>query len=80
MRERVWTDLASRHALQAIVSHGRGGAERAFDITAFQKIPLLRRFRPHAREAIGLKFHPHREFISGARILATQVPNLALDA
>jgi hypothetical protein len=39
----------------------------------------LRRLGPDPRETIGLQFHPHRERISRAGILALQVAYLGFD-
>ena len=42
MSERVGTDLPSGHALKSVVSHRRGGSERALHVPGLEQISLLR--------------------------------------
>ena len=61
--------MARRHFLQPVISYRRRCPQRGFHITAFKQPALLRRMRPHTRQAIGLQFHAYGKGILLPRIL-----------
>src|SRR5271168_2424314 len=52
-------DVTLGPPLQAIISDGRSGLQRRFDVTRFDELPLcLGAVRPDAGKAIRLQLHP----------------------
>lgn len=73
-------DLASAHALNAVVTDGSGRVERLVHVTLFEDFSLLGGVRPNASKAISLELHADGQVVAGTRIGAHRLAHLALDA
>lgn len=73
-------DLASAHALNAVVTDGSGRVQRLVHVTLFEDFSLLGGVRPNAGKAISLEFQADGQVVAGTWIGAHRLANLALDA
>jgi hypothetical protein len=80
VRERIGTDTAARHALQAVVPNGGGGVQSLFDVAPLKQVPLPRAVTPNAGEAVRLKFQTHGKGIGALGVRSLCLAHLASDA
>jgi len=73
-------DLASAHALNAVIADGGGGVERLVHVTRFDDLSFLGGVRPDAGKAIGLQLHADGKIVVSAWIGVHGLLDFALNA
>src|SRR6266511_4097197 len=61
VRERLGTDPAGRHSLQAVVTYGGSRAKTGCDVGLVDDLSFFSRVAPYTRQTVSLQFETHRQ-------------------
>src|SRR5664279_2923470 len=80
VRKRFRIDVSARHALQAVVAHGRRRIQALLHFSGIQQFSLIGRVSPDTRETVGLQFQVNGKAVCSSGFPLLRGMNFFLDA